>query len=84
MSLDSIGLDNKKEHLASTCELTTTTTTTNTSAAAAAAAYRPLVTSSITTSAAMTPGANHGHRFMVSLLTAETCAKLEPEDGEEL
>ena len=24
------------------------------------------------------------HRFMASLMTAETCAKLEPEDGEDL
>uniref|UniRef100_A0A3Q1G1Y6 Nuclear receptor subfamily 2, group E, member 3 n=1 Tax=Acanthochromis polyacanthus TaxID=80966 RepID=A0A3Q1G1Y6_9TELE len=45
VSLDSIDMDSKKEHLATTQD--------------------------------------NNHRFMVSLLTAETCAKLEPEDVEE-
>ncbi|XP_056243126.1 photoreceptor-specific nuclear receptor [Seriola aureovittata] len=78
VSLDSISVDTKKEHLATTRELTS-------SAAYSSAICRPLVTSSVTTSPATQPCSNpsNNHRFMVSLLTAETCAKLEPEDVEE-
>uniref|UniRef100_A0A665W9D9 Nuclear receptor subfamily 2, group E, member 3 n=1 Tax=Echeneis naucrates TaxID=173247 RepID=A0A665W9D9_ECHNA len=45
----------------------------------------PPATSSISTSATTQPcsNPNNSHRFMVSLLTAETCAKVEPEDVEE-
>ncbi|GLD58737.1 photoreceptor-specific nuclear receptor-like protein [Lates japonicus] len=78
VSLDSISMDTKKEHLATTRELTS-------SAAYSLAVCRPLVNSSVTTSATIQPcsNPNNSHRFMVSLLTAETCAKLEPEDVEE-
>lgn len=77
VSLDSICVDTKKEHLATTRELTSSTTYSS-------VICRPLVTSSVTTSASVQPcsNPNKNHRFMVSLLTAETCAKLEPEDGE--
>ena len=76
VSLDSINMDSKKEHLATTRELTS-------SAAYLSAVCRPLVTSSVSTSASKQAcsNPNNSHRFMVSLLTAETCAKLEPEDG---
>ncbi|XP_068579640.1 photoreceptor-specific nuclear receptor [Cebidichthys violaceus] len=71
VSLDSINVDTKKEHLATTRELTS-------SAPDSSVICKPLVT----TSAAVQPcsNPNNYHRFMVSLLTAETCAKLEPED----
>ncbi|XP_031721306.1 photoreceptor-specific nuclear receptor-like [Anarrhichthys ocellatus] len=74
VSLDSIDVDTKKEHLATTRELTS-------SAPDSSVICKPLVT----TSAAVQPHSNlnNYHRFMVSLLTAETCAKLEPEDVEE-
>ncbi|XP_023131852.1 photoreceptor-specific nuclear receptor [Amphiprion ocellaris] len=78
VSLDSIDMDNKKEHLATTQELTS-------SDSYSSLICRPLVTSSVTTSATVQTCSNpsNNHRFMVSLLTAETCAKLEPEDVEE-
>lgn len=77
VSLDSISMDTKTDHLATTQELTS-------SAAYSSVICRPLVTSSVTSSATIRPSSNpsNNHRFMVSLLTAETCAKLEPEDGE--
>ncbi|XP_036962096.1 photoreceptor-specific nuclear receptor isoform X1 [Acanthopagrus latus] len=78
VSLDSICVDTKKEHLATTRDLTS-------SAPYSSVICRPLVTSSVTTSATTQPCSNpsNNHRFMVSLLTAETCAKLEPEDVDE-
>ncbi|XP_030280790.1 photoreceptor-specific nuclear receptor isoform X1 [Sparus aurata] len=78
VSLDSICVDTKKEHLATTRDLTS-------SATYSSVICRPLVTSSVTTPAATQPCSNtsNNHRFMVSLLTAETCAKLEPEDVDE-
>ncbi|AWP08397.1 putative photoreceptor-specific nuclear receptor [Scophthalmus maximus] len=78
VSPDSICMDTKKEHLATTRELAS-------SATYSPAICRPLVTSSVATSATMQPcsNPNNSHRFMVSLLTAETSAKLEPEDVEE-
>ncbi|XP_065813265.1 photoreceptor-specific nuclear receptor-like isoform X2 [Labrus bergylta] len=46
---------------------------------------RPVVTPSVTNSSTVQhcSNPNNNHRFMVSLLTAETCTKLEPEDVEE-
>ncbi|TDH09544.1 hypothetical protein EPR50_G00088480 [Perca flavescens] len=78
VSLDSISVANKKEHLATTQDITS-------SAPYSSVICRPLITSSVTTSATIQPCSNPNsiHRFMVSLLTAETCAKLEPEDVEE-
>ncbi|KAM3610096.1 uncharacterized protein V6R79_025255 [Siganus canaliculatus] len=77
VSLDSVCVDPQKEHLATTRELT--------SATYPSVICRTLVASSITPSATIQPSSNtnNNHRFMVSLLTAETCAKLEPEDVEE-
>nr|XP_046250910.1 photoreceptor-specific nuclear receptor [Scatophagus argus] len=72
VSLESIRVDTKKEHLATTRELVSSDTYSS-------VLCRPLVTSSATTCS----NPNNNHRFMVSLLTAETCAKLEPEDEEE-
>ncbi|KAM4573872.1 photoreceptor-specific nuclear receptor-like [Odontesthes bonariensis] len=78
ISLDSVNMDTKKEHLATTQELTFSDTYSS-------VICRPLTTPSSTSSATIQPCSNphNNHRFMVSLLTAETCAKLEPEDVEE-
>ncbi|XP_030587808.1 photoreceptor-specific nuclear receptor-like [Archocentrus centrarchus] len=78
VSPDSIHADSKKEHLVTTQELTPSDTYSS-------VICRPLITSSAPTSANVQPCSNlsNNHRFMVSLLTAETCAKLEPEDVEE-
>ncbi|XP_053175869.1 photoreceptor-specific nuclear receptor [Scomber japonicus] len=78
VNLDSINVDTKKEHLATTRELTP-------SATISSVICRPLVSSSVMTSTTIQSCSNpsNNHRFMVSLLTAETCAKLEPEDVEE-
>lgn len=76
VSLDSIKVDCNKEHMATTQDL-------GSANSYPSVMYRPLVTSSVATSATIQPCSNprNNHRFMVSLLTAETCAKLEPEDG---
>ncbi|XP_054476722.1 photoreceptor-specific nuclear receptor [Anoplopoma fimbria] len=78
VSLDSVNVDTKTEHLATTRELISSTPYSS-------VICKPLVTSSVTSSAAVQPcsNTNNYHRFMVSLLTAETCAKLEPEDVDE-
>lgn len=73
VSPDSINEDTEKEHLATTRELTSY-------APYSSVNCKPLAA----TSAAVQPCSypNNYHRFMGSLRTAETCAKLEPEDGE--
>ncbi|CAG5957968.1 unnamed protein product [Menidia menidia] len=78
VSIDSVKMDSKTEHLATTQDLTLSDTYSS-------VICRPLITPSSTGSAATQAGSNpnNSHRFMVSLLTAETCAKLEPEDVEE-
>ncbi|XP_041853681.1 photoreceptor-specific nuclear receptor-like [Melanotaenia boesemani] len=78
VSLDSINIGTKKEHLATTQELSPFDTQSS-------VICRPLITSSATNSSTIQPcsNPNNSHRFMVSLLTAETCAKLEPEDVDE-
>ncbi|XP_039881739.1 photoreceptor-specific nuclear receptor [Simochromis diagramma] len=78
VSPDSINVETKKEHLVTTQALSPSDTY-------SAVISRPLVTSSAPISATVKPCSNisNNHRFMVSLLTAETCAKLEPEDVEE-
>ncbi|XP_063043857.1 photoreceptor-specific nuclear receptor-like [Engraulis encrasicolus] len=60
------------------------------SAAACALVARPMITSAVSSSAQMQMqqrgaggGPQNNHRFMASLMTAETCAKLEPEDVDE-
>lgn len=72
--LDSIELDTElsPEHVATTREVPLTP---------CPAPRGPGATVAVTTGPrAPTPPTNH--RFMASLMTAETCAKLEPEDGE--
>ncbi|XP_007556873.1 photoreceptor-specific nuclear receptor isoform X1 [Poecilia formosa] len=77
VSLDSIDVEAKREDLISTQELTT-------SGLYSSVGFRPLVTLPDPGSASVQPSSNQKtHCFMVSLLTAETCTKLEPEDDEE-
>ncbi|TRY81707.1 hypothetical protein DNTS_026017 [Danionella cerebrum] len=79
--LDSLDVDKDKEHLATTLEPTSSST--------CSVISRPLLGSTISSSISSTEVVNHssspknGHRFMASLMTAETCAKLEPEDVDE-
>lgn len=71
--LDSIELDAElpSEHVATTCEVPPSP---------CPAPRGPGATVTVTPGPrAPTPPSNH--RFMASLMTAETCAKLEPEDG---
>uniref|UniRef100_A0A3B5MEK8 Nuclear receptor subfamily 2, group E, member 3 n=1 Tax=Xiphophorus couchianus TaxID=32473 RepID=A0A3B5MEK8_9TELE len=77
VSLDSIDVEAKREDLVTTQELTT-------SSLYSSIRFRPLVTLPDPSSASVQPCSNQKtHCFMVSLLTAETCTKLEPEDDEE-
>uniref|UniRef100_A0A673LT04 Photoreceptor-specific nuclear receptor-like n=1 Tax=Sinocyclocheilus rhinocerous TaxID=307959 RepID=A0A673LT04_9TELE len=77
--LDALDVGNDKEHLITTLEPTSSSTCT--------VINRPLLGSNISSSISSTDTSQHsnspknGHRFMASLMTAETCAKLEPEDG---
>ncbi|XP_017578338.1 photoreceptor-specific nuclear receptor [Pygocentrus nattereri] len=80
--LDSLDVDTEKEHLATTREPTSSSST-------CSVISRPLLASSISSNISST-GPNqrsispkNSHRFMASLMTAETCAKLEPEDVDE-
>ncbi|XP_040018081.2 photoreceptor-specific nuclear receptor [Gasterosteus aculeatus] len=70
VSVNSVDADPRKEHLATTREVASSAADSSVTCTAAAA-VRPC------------SNPNNHHRFMVSLLTAETCAKLEPEDVEE-
>ncbi|KAM9422589.1 LOW QUALITY PROTEIN: photoreceptor-specific nuclear receptor [Salvelinus alpinus] len=80
--LDSIDMDTDKEHLSTTRDPTS-------SSSSCSVITRPHITSiSISSSSAPPqrcgpPSPQNNHRFMVSLMTAETCAKLEPEDVDE-
>uniref|UniRef100_A0A3Q4AZ86 Photoreceptor-specific nuclear receptor n=1 Tax=Mola mola TaxID=94237 RepID=A0A3Q4AZ86_MOLML len=69
--LDSIDVDPDKEHLATTGSVITW----------------PHITSSMSVTSSAAPqrciSPQNNHRFMASLMTAETCAKLEPEDVDE-
>ncbi|XP_015256168.1 PREDICTED: photoreceptor-specific nuclear receptor [Cyprinodon variegatus] len=77
ISFDSINMEAKKEDLATTQGLIT-------SDCYSSVRFRLPVTLSATGSASIRPHSNQNtHRFMVSLLTAETCTKLDPEDDEE-
>uniref|UniRef100_A0A3Q2U2B0 Photoreceptor-specific nuclear receptor n=1 Tax=Fundulus heteroclitus TaxID=8078 RepID=A0A3Q2U2B0_FUNHE len=77
VSLDSINVEAKKKDLVTTQDLPA-------SDPYLSVRFRPLVSLSTTSSASIQPCSNpNTHRFMVSLLTAETCTKLEPEDDEE-
>ncbi|KAK6294075.1 hypothetical protein J4Q44_G00349050 [Coregonus suidteri] len=84
--LDSIDVDTDKEHLATTRDPTSSSS----SSSSCSVITRPHITStSISSSSAppqrcgSSPSPQNNHRFMVSLMTAETCAKLEPEDVDE-
>ncbi|XP_006628992.1 photoreceptor-specific nuclear receptor [Lepisosteus oculatus] len=70
--LDTIDVDTEKDHLTTTREPTSSSCSVIT---------RPLITSSAPSQRSVSPQNNH--RFMASLMTAETCAKLEPEDVDE-
>uniref|UniRef100_A0A8C6UYV5 Photoreceptor-specific nuclear receptor n=1 Tax=Neogobius melanostomus TaxID=47308 RepID=A0A8C6UYV5_9GOBI len=84
--LDSIDLDPDKEHLATTRDVTSCSTSCSSSAASSSVITWPHITSSISSSSSSSQRSlspQNGHRFMASLMTAETCAKLEPEDVDE-
>ncbi|XP_041034462.1 photoreceptor-specific nuclear receptor [Cetorhinus maximus] len=68
---DTAELDPDKEHIATTREPTSSSVSTQ----------RPV--SSNISSSQRTISPPNNHRFMASLMTAETCAKLEPEDVDE-
>lgn len=84
--LDSLDIDPEKEHLATTREPASCPSSSSSSASACASIVsRPFIASAVSSSAhtqQATPTPQNNHRFMASLMTAETCAKLEPEDGE--
>lgn len=80
--LDTLDIDTEKEHLATTREPTS-------SSSSCSVISRPLLGSSVSSSINSSGSSQHSsspqnsHRFMASLMTAETCAKLEPEDGKD-
>ncbi|KAI9999526.1 hypothetical protein NQD34_018448 [Periophthalmus magnuspinnatus] len=80
--LESIDLDPDKEHLATTREVTSCSTSCSSSSTSSSVITWPHITSSISSSSQRSLSPNN-HRFMASLMTAETCAKLEPEDVDE-
>lgn len=73
--LDAIEVDTEKDHLATTREPT--------SSFCPVITRPPLITSSMSTPSQRALSPQNNHRFMASLMTAETCAKLEPEDVDE-
>lgn len=85
--LDSIDVDPEKEHLATTREPTSCSSSSSSSSSSGSVITWPHITSSMSITSSVTPqrcvSPQTNHRFMASLMTAETCAKLEPEDGEE-
>ncbi|KAJ8335477.1 hypothetical protein SKAU_G00388190 [Synaphobranchus kaupii] len=78
--LDTVDLDAKKQHLATTWELTSSS-----SSSSCSGITRPHITSSTSSSTPLQQYATpqNNHRFMASLMTAETCAKLELEEADE-
>ncbi|KAL1007590.1 hypothetical protein UPYG_G00088810 [Umbra pygmaea] len=84
--LDSIDVDTDKEHLATTRDPASSSSS---SSSACSVITRPLFNSSSVSSSSAPPqrcappSPQNNHRFMASLMTAETCAKLEPEDVDE-
>ncbi|XP_012674191.2 photoreceptor-specific nuclear receptor [Clupea harengus] len=74
--LDSLDVDPEKEHLATTREPTS-------ACSVISRAHLPSSGISATVPTQRCPSPPNGHRFMASLMTAETCAKLEPEDVDE-
>ncbi|XP_031424888.1 photoreceptor-specific nuclear receptor-like isoform X2 [Clupea harengus] len=84
--LDSLDIDPEKEHLATTRDPISCSSSSSSSASAYVVIPRPHITSAVSSSAQAQRGApspQNNHRFMASLMTAETCAKLEPEDVDE-
>ncbi|XP_040025013.2 photoreceptor-specific nuclear receptor isoform X2 [Gasterosteus aculeatus] len=94
--LDSIDVDPDKEHLATTREPTSSSSSSSSSSSASSSASSssfssvitwPHITSSVSIASSAAPqrcvSPQNNHRFMASLMTAETCAKLEPEDVDE-
>nr|XP_057944973.1 photoreceptor-specific nuclear receptor isoform X1 [Doryrhamphus excisus] len=83
--LDSIDVDPEKEHLATTREPTSSSS--SSSSSSGSVITWPHITSSIAIASSVPPqrcvSPQNNHRFMASLMTAETCAKLEPEDVDE-
>ncbi|XP_055048249.1 photoreceptor-specific nuclear receptor isoform X1 [Misgurnus anguillicaudatus] len=73
--LDALDVDKDKEHLATTLEPTSSSTCSVINRSI------PIISSTDTNQHSGSP--KNGHRFMASLMTAETCAKLEPEDVDE-
>ncbi|XP_078285859.1 photoreceptor-specific nuclear receptor [Rhinoraja longicauda] len=69
--VDTAELDPDKEHIATTRETTSSSASTQ----------RPICSNTSASQRSTSPQNNH--RFMASLMTAETCAKLEPEDVDE-
>lgn len=71
VQLDSIQLDAElpPEHVATTCEVPPSP------------CPAPRAPGGAVTLGPRAPTPPSNHRFMASLMTAETCAKLEPEDG---
>ncbi|XP_023188550.1 photoreceptor-specific nuclear receptor-like [Xiphophorus maculatus] len=88
--LDSIDVDPEKEHLATTREPPSSSLSSSSSSSSASSGSVitwPHITSSMSISSSVAPprciSPQNNHRFMASLMTAETCAKLEPEDVDE-
>ncbi|XP_030622439.1 photoreceptor-specific nuclear receptor-like [Chanos chanos] len=85
--LDSLDMDTEKEHLATTREPTSSSSLSSSSSSSTCSVItRPHITSSSISSSLpppRPPSPQNNHRFMASLMTAETCAKLEPEDVDE-
>ncbi|XP_068607778.1 photoreceptor-specific nuclear receptor [Brachionichthys hirsutus] len=77
--MDSIDVDHEKEHLATTREPASSSSSSSSSSSGSALTW-PHITSSAPQRCA---SPQNNHRFMASLMTAETCAKLEPEDADE-
>ncbi|TNN53175.1 Photoreceptor-specific nuclear receptor [Liparis tanakae] len=88
--LDCIDVDPDKEHLATTREpasCSSSSTSSSSSASSSSVITWPHITSSVSINSSAAPqrcaSPQNNHRFMASLMTAETCAKLEPEDVDE-
>uniref|UniRef100_A0A3Q3GGJ2 Photoreceptor-specific nuclear receptor n=1 Tax=Labrus bergylta TaxID=56723 RepID=A0A3Q3GGJ2_9LABR len=89
--LDSIDMDPEKEHLATTREPTSSSSssssTSSSSSSSSSVITWPHISSSMSITSSVAPqrcvSPQNNHRFMASLMTAETCAKLEPEDVDE-
>ncbi|KAG9332335.1 hypothetical protein JZ751_015342, partial [Albula glossodonta] len=85
--LDSTDLDTEKEHLATTREPVSSCISSRVSSCSSSCpvSTRPHISSSISSSTPLphctSPQSNH--RFMASLMTAETCAKLESEEADD-